>query len=98
MAGIRKRRFGDDIQLMRLDLDQRELQHAEAIQKALRESEERYRLIVETAAEGVWVVGADFVTTFANSRMADILGLPVEDLVGTSAFDYTAPEVHPSTA
>jgi len=83
---------------MRLDLDQRELQHAEAIQKALRESEERYRLIVETAAEGVWVVGADFVTTFANSRMADILGLPVEDLVGTSAFDYTAPEVHPSTA
>jgi two-component system, cell cycle sensor histidine kinase and response regulator CckA len=98
VAGIRKRRFGDDIQLMRLDLDQRELQHAEAIQKALRESEERYRLIVETAAEGVWVVGADFVTTFVNSRMADILGLPVEDLVGTSAFDYTAAEPHPSTA
>jgi two-component system cell cycle sensor histidine kinase/response regulator CckA len=98
VAGIRKRRFGDDIQLMRLELDQGELQHAEAIQKALRESEERYRLIVETAAEGVWVVGADFVTTFVNSRMADILGLPVEDLVGTSAFDYTAAEPHPSTA
>jgi two-component system, cell cycle sensor histidine kinase and response regulator CckA len=98
VAGIRQRRFGDDTQLMRLDVDQRELQHAEAIQKALRESEERYRLIVETAAEGVWVVGADFVTTFVNPRMADILGLAVEDLVGTSAFDYTAAEPHPSTA
>ena len=98
MAGIREWRFDDDIELMTVNGGQQELQQAATVQKALRESEERYQLIVETAAEGVWVVGADFVTTFANARMADILGVSVEDLVGTSAFDYTAAEVHPSTA
>ncbi len=101
---IPKAPFGDDTQPVTRKGAHPELQPAEAVntalldKEALRKSEERYRLIVETAAEGVWVLGADNVTTFANARMAEILGLPVEDLVGTSVFDYVTAEVRPATA
>jgi two-component system cell cycle sensor histidine kinase/response regulator CckA len=101
---IPKAPFGDDTYPVTANGDHPDLQHAEAgrtallDKEALRESEERYRLIVETAAEGVWVLGADNATTFANARMAEILSLPVEDLVGTSVFDYVAAETHPDTA
>ena len=81
-----------------------ELRHAEAAstalldKEALRESEERYRLIVETAAEGVWLIDEDEITTFVNPRMAEILGAPVEEIVGRSVYDYVAAGVAPGTA
>ena len=84
--------------------DYLELRHAEADRKALldkealRESAERYRLIVETAAEGVWQIDEDEVTTFVNPRLAEILGLPMEEIVGRSTYDFIAPEQHASAA
>ena len=56
----------------------------------LRASEERYRIIVETAEEGVWAVDAHGVTTFVNERMAAMLGCTVEELTGRSIFDFAA--------
>ncbi|MFL5846390.1 MAG: PAS domain S-box protein [Solirubrobacteraceae bacterium] len=50
-------------------------------------SEERYRRIVETAAEGIATVDADFVFTFVNGRLGEMLGAAPADLVGTSGFD-----------
>ena len=38
-------------------------------QDALRESEERYRRIVETSNEGVWTVDTKSTTTFVNRRL-----------------------------
>lgn len=57
-------------------------------QEALRESETHYRRIVETASEGVWMFDADSKTTFANSRIAQMLGYTVEELLGRSLFDF----------
>ena len=45
---------------------------------ALRESEERYRRIVETAQEGIWQVDATGQTTYINKRMADLLGHTID--------------------
>ena len=56
----------------------------------LRASEERYRLIVETAEEGVWAVDAEGVTTFVNERMARMLGCRADELTGRSLFDFVA--------
>src|SRR5271157_922147 len=41
----------------------------------LRESEERFRRIVETALEGIWGLDPQGRTTFANARMAEMLGI-----------------------
>jgi PAS domain S-box-containing protein len=54
----------------------------------LRESEARYRRIVETANEGVWVIDAASRTTFVNRRMAAILGYAPEEMMGRPLFDF----------
>ncbi|HIP38857.1 MAG TPA: PAS domain S-box protein [Desulfocapsa sulfexigens] len=42
--------------------------------KQLRESEERYREIVENVNEGIWVLDKDGNIQFANRRLVDLLG------------------------
>ena len=53
-------------------------------QQALRESEERYRLIVETTNEGVWLIDAEHDTIFMNGRMTAMLGRQSEPVIGCS--------------
>jgi two-component system, cell cycle sensor histidine kinase and response regulator CckA len=71
-----------------------ELQHDAGLldEEALHQSDERYRVMVETAAEGVWQIDENEVTTFVNPRMAEILGVPIEEIVGTSVYRFVAPE------
>lgn len=59
--------------------------HAE---QALRESEERYRMIVETSVEGIWTIDAESNTTFVNKKMAEILGYSINEMIGKSLFDF----------
>lgn len=47
---------------------------------------------MSTAQEGIWVVDAKGSTTYANRRMAEMLGTTVEDLLASSMFDFMAPE------
>ncbi|HYM49038.1 MAG TPA: PAS domain S-box protein [Candidatus Limnocylindrales bacterium] len=56
--------------------------------RALRASEERYRRIVETAFEGVWMIDAHAMTTFVNRQMADMLGYTVEEVIGRQVHDF----------
>ena len=51
-------------------------------QLALRASEERYRRIVETTSQGVWITDAAGRTTFLNGRMTRMLGVGPADVVG----------------
>jgi PAS domain S-box-containing protein len=55
---------------------------------ALRSSESRYRRIVETAQEGIWMLDADATTTYVNQRMAGMLGYTVEELIGRHLFEF----------
>jgi PAS domain S-box-containing protein len=48
----------------------------------LRKSEEKYRRFVETANEGICAVDRTFHITFANRKLADILGFSVEEIIG----------------
>ena len=50
-----------------------------AAEEALRSSEARYRLIAETAQEGMWATDANGVTLYANQKMADLLGCSISD-------------------
>jgi PAS domain S-box-containing protein len=55
---------------------------------ALRVSEERYRRIVETAVEGIWLVDAEGRTTFANGALCEMLGRDPDELRGRPIFDF----------
>jgi diguanylate cyclase (GGDEF)-like protein/PAS domain S-box-containing protein len=61
---------------------------SERAQQALRDSEARYRLIVETAEEGIFIIDPDGDTVFANAMMAGMLGYSVDELRGRPIFDF----------
>jgi PAS domain S-box-containing protein len=58
--------------------------------QALRESEARFRHLVEVMGEGLWVVDAQGLTTFVNHRMAEMLGFESSDMVGHPLVDFMA--------
>jgi PAS domain S-box-containing protein len=53
-------------------------------------SDERYRTVVESALDGVIVLGADGTLTYANERMAGLLGCGREELLGRDFRDFLA--------
>ena len=48
----------------------------------IRQSEEKYRQVVEAAHDGVLVVGNDFQFKYVNETFAEIIGYPREELIG----------------
>ncbi|MGO9616134.1 MAG: PAS domain S-box protein [Bryobacteraceae bacterium] len=59
---------------------------------ALRESEARYRRIVDTTHEGIWAMDEQGITNFVNRRMAEMLGYAPEEMLGQSLFSFVFPE------
>jgi PAS domain S-box-containing protein len=57
-------------------------------EEALRESEEKYRCIVETADEGIWMIDTESKTTFVNKKMADMLGCTTDEMMGQTLFAF----------
>ncbi|HKP56163.1 MAG TPA: PAS domain S-box protein [Polyangiales bacterium] len=60
-------------------------------EQVLRRSEARYRQIVDTAHEGVWLTDANAHTLFLNRRCAELLGQSPEELFGRSLFEFVDP-------
>lgn len=61
-------------------------------EEAVRASEEKYRLIVETATEGIWTLDREGRTTFVNRVMAEMLGYSRDEMLGRPVFDFMQPE------
>ena len=57
-------------------------------EQAVRASAERYRNIIETTSEGVWMIDADHRTTYVNRRMAEMLGYGVDEMLGRPVEDF----------
>jgi len=60
----------------------------EATAKALAHSEQRYRTIVESVQEGIWMIDAEARTSFANRKAAEMLGYTPDEMAGQSLFDF----------
>ena len=67
---------------------QRDISVRVKAEKALRHSEEKYRQIVETAHEGIWVIDGQSNTVFVNQRMTEMLGYPEGEMMGESLFTF----------
>jgi PAS domain S-box-containing protein len=61
---------------------------AQAMTRELRASEERYRRIVETASEGIWLLDASRRLAFVNPRIAQWLGVSEEAMQGRPVDDF----------
>jgi len=66
---------------------QLERERLEALQK-LKESEARYRSIVETGTEGVWIVNKQWATVFVNQQSLKMLGVSSKDVIGKKPIDF----------
>jgi PAS domain S-box-containing protein len=55
---------------------------------ALKESEMKYRQLVELAQEGIWAIDADANTTYVNPRMAEMLGYTPEEMMERHLFSF----------
>jgi|GEM_PF-1541696 len=58
----------------------------------LKANEARYRLLVDTANEGIWSMDAAHATTFVNESMADMLGYSPGEMLGRRVEDFFFPE------
>jgi PAS domain S-box-containing protein len=70
------------IERQRLRIEQR------FTEKALRESENKYRELVENLNEGILIVDKDSYTTFVNQIIGNMLGYTIEEMMGKHLFSF----------
>jgi PAS domain S-box-containing protein len=59
-------------------------------ENALRESEERYRSVVENSRDGIMVIDDNFIILYANSVLPRILGYSLKEIEGSDFRKYLA--------
>lgn len=68
-----------------------EIRDRRRAEEALRESEEKYSILVEASLTGVYIQ-QDGIIRFANERMAEIHGYSREEILGMKSLDLVHPE------
>ncbi|WEF31347.1 PAS domain S-box protein [Pseudoduganella chitinolytica] len=66
----------------------RDMTQRQRTEQALHASSERYRLIVQTAAEGIWMTDEHDRTSFVNPTMARMLGYEPEEMLGRTMQEF----------
>ena len=56
--------------------------------RALQESEQRFKQLVDAAQEGIWVADDHGIITYVNQRMAELLGYQNGALLGHPVYDF----------
>ena len=64
-----------------------EIKERKKIEHYLRESEERFRNLVETSSDWVWEVDRNLVYTYVSPKVKELLGYEPEQIVGKTPFD-----------
>ena len=80
MLQVRQAEIRDQVEIRTQELAQ-EVESHRRDAAALRESEARFRQLVEVMGEGMWVLDPDGKTTFVNRRMAEMLGYAPDEMI-----------------
>jgi PAS domain-containing protein len=67
-------------------------------EEVLRASEERYRPIVQTANEGIWLIDREARTLHINDRMAQMLGYTTAEMCKHTVPEFVFPGDEPKAA
>jgi two-component system, cell cycle sensor histidine kinase and response regulator CckA len=65
---------------------------AEETAAALARSERRYRRVLESGSEAIWIIGSDGATQYVNQQACGMFGLPRETLLRESLTNFVADE------
>ena len=63
--------------------------------QALRESEARFRHLIEVMGEGMWVLDPEGGTTFVNRRISEMLGYLPAEIAGRTVYEFLPEEDAP---
>ncbi len=63
-----------------------------ANEEMLVKSEEKYRKLISTSAEGFWMIDAEAKTLDVNDALCKILGVEREEIIGKTPFDFVDEE------
>lgn len=73
-------------------------QQLEVSVQQLRASEKRYRRLIDTAYEGIWMLDTQGRINYANQRMSQMLDYSIEEMLGRPMFDFMDAEVRQEQA
>jgi PAS domain S-box-containing protein len=62
------------------------------IEHTLRESEEKFRALVETTSEFIWEVDDTGTYTYVSPKVRDLLGYEPAEVIGKTPFDFMPPD------
>jgi PAS domain S-box-containing protein len=71
-----------------IDVLNKEIAERKRAEETLRESEDKYRSLVETTSDWIWEIDKNFVFTYSNSKIRDVLGYEPEEIIGKKPFDF----------
>ena len=61
-------------------------------EEALRQSEEKFRALVETTSDWIWEVDSKGIYIYTSPQVESLLGYTSEEVIGKTPFDFMPPE------
>lgn len=70
----------------------KEIAERRRIEDALRQSEEKFRTLVEVSSDWVWEVDEYAVYTYASPRVKEVFGYDSDEVLGKKPYDFMPPQ------
>jgi two-component system NtrC family sensor kinase len=70
----------------------RDVSERKQAEERLSVGEEKYRTLIETASEGVWLCDTEYRTSYVNRALRTMFGYSSEEMIGRSVSDFLFPE------